>query len=86
MELEIGSAIDLSVQEQEAASNRAADALHWGSDSFVRIKIASTISIQSRKITPAWRHRNGIAKFTWSTEIQPGQSATFESRWHYFWN
>jgi len=36
---------------------------------------------------PWWWHGvNGATKYTWTLEIEPGESAEFDASWHYFWN
>ena len=32
-----------------------------------------------------WHHFNGVGRFTWKVHLEPGQSTTLESTWHYFW-
>ncbi len=35
---------------------------------------------------PWWWHRlNGVSRFTWTVELEPGESLTRTAEWHYFW-
>lgn len=36
---------------------------------------------------PWWWHGvNAATRYTWTLEIEPGESAEFDASWHYFWN
>jgi hypothetical protein len=32
-----------------------------------------------------WNHFNGVGRITWTESIEPGKSAEFQYKWHYFW-